>query len=82
MRNNSIKKDKPSVSSKKDPIKNKLVNGKDFGQLEELTMKLDALIDLLSEKGIITKKQFANNVMMRMHENSKARGFGDFKEEI
>jgi hypothetical protein len=45
-------------------------------------MKLDTLIDLLSEKGIITKKQFDNNIMMRMHESSKARGFEDFEEEI
>jgi hypothetical protein len=45
-------------------------------------MKLDTLIDLLSEKGIITKKQFDNNVMMRIHENSKARSFEYFEEEI
>ena len=82
MRNNSVKKDKPNISSKQDPKKSKLVRGKEFGQLEELSMKLDTLIDLLSEKGIITKKQFDNNVMMRIHENSKARSFEDFEEEI
>ena len=82
MRNYSVKKDKPNAPSKQDPAKNNLAKGKDFGQLEELTMKLDTLIDLLSEKGIITKKQFDNNIMMRMHESSKARGFEDFEEEI
>jgi hypothetical protein len=82
LRNYSVKKDKPNTPSKQDPTKSNLIKGKDFGQLEELTMKLDTLIDLLSEKGIITKKQFDNNIMMRMHESSKARGFDDFTEEI
>ena len=82
MRNYSVKKDNPSTPSKHDPTKSNLAKGKDFGQLDELTMKLDTLIDLLSEKGIITKKQFDNNIMMRMHESSKARGFEDFEEEI
>ena len=82
MRNYSVKKDKLNTPSKHHPTKSNLAKGKDFGQLEELTMKLDTLIDLLSEKGIITKKQFDNNIMMRMHESSKARGFEDFEEEI
>ncbi len=82
MRNYSVKKDKTNTPSKQDPTKSNPIKGKDFGQLEELTMKLDTLIDLLSEKGIITKKQFDNNIMMRMHESSKARGFEDFEQEI
>jgi hypothetical protein len=50
--------------------------------LEELNIKLDTLVGLLSDKGIISKREYTNNVMMRLHETSKAEGFEDLNEEI
>jgi hypothetical protein len=37
---------------------------------------------LLSEKGIVSKREYDNNVMMRLHETSKAKSFEDLDEEI
>jgi len=47
-----------------------------------LNIKLETLVGLLSEKGIISKREFANNVVMRLHEMSKAKGFEELDEEI
>ena len=58
------------------------VTGKDLTELEELDIKLDTLVSLLSEKGIVSKKEYDNNVMMRLHETSKAKSFEDLDEEI
>jgi hypothetical protein len=50
--------------------------------LEELNVKLDTLVGLLSDKGIVSKREYINNVMMRLHETSKAESFEDLDEEI
>jgi hypothetical protein len=50
--------------------------------LEELNIKLDTLVGLLSEKGIVSKREYANNVAMRLHETSKAKSFEELDEEI
>ena len=49
-------------------------------QLEELSIRIDTLVELLSEKGIINKKGYINNVMMRIHETSKAKSFDECDE--
>jgi hypothetical protein len=48
--------------------------------LEELNIRIDTLVELLSDKGIINKKGYINNVMMRIHELSKAKSFDDMEE--
>ena len=48
--------------------------------LEELSIRIDTLVELLSDKGIINKKVYINNVMMRIHELSKAKTFDDLEE--
>ena len=84
MKNNHIKKEKSEHFSSYNGNQNrsKVVTGKDLGQLEELSIRLDTLVDLLSEKGILAKKEYTSNVMMRLHETSKAKGFEDLDEEI
>jgi hypothetical protein len=48
--------------------------------LEELSIRIDTLVELLSDKGIINKKGYINNVRMRIHELSKAKSFDDLEE--
>jgi hypothetical protein len=48
--------------------------------LEELNIRIDTLVELLSDKGIINKKGYINNVMMRIHESSKAKSFDNLEE--
>jgi hypothetical protein len=51
-------------------------------KLEELSVKIDVLVELLSEKGIINKKIYINNLMMHLHQTSKAKSFERFDQEI
>lgn len=73
-------------SNKSDPIDSKTSNPKEvvtsneLDPLEELHIKIETLVELLSDKGIINKKAYINNVMMRIHESSKAKSFDDLEE--
>ena len=58
----------------------KVVESRELDQLEELSIRIDTLVELLSDKGIINKKGYINNVMMRIHETSKAKSFDEFDE--
>ncbi len=49
-------------------------------QIEELSIRIDTLVELLSDQGIINKKGYINNVMMRIHETSKAKSFDEYDE--
>lgn len=70
-------------SSHRQNEKNKakeIVKSRELDQLEELSIRIDTLVELLSDKGIINKKGYINNVMMRIHETSKAKSFDEFDE--
>ena len=69
-------------SSRKNDINDskKVVESRELDQLEELSIRIDTLVELLSEKGIINKKGYINNVMMRIHETSKAKSFDECDE--
>jgi predicted transcriptional regulator YheO len=69
-------------SSRKNDINEskKVVESRELDQLEELSIRIDTLVELLSEKGIINKKGYINNVMMRIHETSKAKSFDECDE--
>ena len=58
----------------------KVVESSELDQLEELSIRIDTLVELLTEKGIINKKVYINNVMMRIHETSKAKSFDECDE--
>ena len=58
----------------------KVVESRELDQLEELSIRIDTLVELLSEKGIINKKVYVNNIMMRIHETSKAKSFDECDE--
>ena len=82
MRNHSPRKEKLERSSNGHLHKDRVVTGKELDQLEELNIKLDTLVGLLSEKGVISKREYTSNVMMRLHEMSKAKSFEDLDEEL
>jgi hypothetical protein len=82
LKNHSLRKEEPKDSSQDHLKGGRIVTGKELDELEELNIKLDTLVGLLSDKGIISKREYTNNVMMRLHETSKAEGFEDLDEEI
>ena len=82
LRNHSPRKEKLERSSNGHLNKDRVVTGKELDQLEELNIKLDTLVGLLSEKGVISRREYTINVMMRLHEMSKAKSFEDLDEEL
>ena len=57
-----------------------VVESNEIDPLEELSIRIDTLVELLSDKGVINKKGYINNVMMRIHESSKAKSFDELEE--
>ena len=82
MTNRSPRVENPKRSSDGHPRSSRAVTGKELNELDELNIKLDTLVSLLSEKGIVSKREYTNNMMMRLHEMSKARSFEDLDDEI
>lgn len=72
---------KNNTSNRKNDInESRKVESRELDQLEELSIRIDTLVELLSEKGILNKKGYMNNVMMRIHETSKAKSFDECDE--
>ncbi|HEX5982518.1 MAG TPA: hypothetical protein VFY77_07625 [Nitrososphaeraceae archaeon] len=69
----------PDRKSEKNKAK-EVVESSELEQIEELSIRIDTLVELLSDKGIINKKGYINNVMMRIHETSKAKSFDEYDE--
>lgn len=70
-----------TLSNRKNDInESRKVESRELDQLEELSIRIDTLVELLSEKGILNKKGYMNNVMMRIHETSKAKSFDECDE--
>lgn len=82
LKNHSPRKENLDRSSSDHLKKGRVVTGKELDQLEELNIKLDTLVGLLSEKGVVSKREYTSNVMMRLHEMSKAKSFEDLDEEL
>ena len=82
LKNHSPRKEKLERSSNGHLNKDRVVTGKELDQLEELNIKLDTLVVLLSEKAVISEREYTSNVMMRLHEMSKAKSFEDLDEEL
>jgi hypothetical protein len=78
---NKPTKNNTSANRKNDINESKnVVESRELDQLEELIIRIDTLVELLSEKGIINKKVYVNNIMMRIHETSKAKSFDECDE--
>src|SRR5690349_4695920 len=60
----------------------KKVTGRELDLLEEMSIRLGTLIELLHDKGFINKKEFESRVAMHSHEISKATAFEAMDELI
>jgi len=58
------------------------ITGKELSLQDELNIKLEALIEMLDYKGLLSKKEFERRASMKLHEISKARGFEDLEQEM
>lgn len=79
-----MKKERPpGLSSRKDMAKqDRPVTGKELTELEELSTRINTLIDILDQRGILNAKEFERIVAMRLHEVSKATAFEGLDEEL
>ena len=64
------------------PRSSEKITGKELSSLEEVSARLTTLIEMLDERGIINKKEYYRNSVMRLHEISKAISFDQIDEEI
>lgn len=60
----------------------KKTTGRDLTIQEETAIRLDTLVELLHEKGIINRRELQSRVAMHLHEISKATGFEEMDEEL
>jgi hypothetical protein len=58
------------------------VTGKELSEIEELSARLTALVEMLDQKGVINKREYHRTVAMRLHEISKAGAIGELDEEL
>lgn len=58
------------------------ITGKELSENEELSARLDALVEMLDAKGVINKKEYSRTVAMRLHEVSKAGAIEELDEEL
>ena len=64
------------------PNRGKKITGKELTSSEEISTRLNTLVEILDDKGIITKKEYDSTVAMRLHEVSKATAFEEMDEEL
>lgn len=60
----------------------KKITGKELSEVEELSARLTALVEMLDDKGVINKNEYRRMVAMRLHEISKAGAFEELDEEL
>jgi hypothetical protein len=60
----------------------KRVTGRELTPYEETIARINTLVEMLDERGIINKKEYDRTVAMRLHEISKATAFEQMDEEI
>jgi hypothetical protein len=67
---------------KKNESPKRKITGKELSSLDEFSIRLDILVELLDNKGILNKKEYERISTMRLHEISKAKAFEDLDEEL
>jgi hypothetical protein len=79
-----ISKKSPSPFDKdpKSLRSDKKITGRTLAELEEISVRLNTLISILEERGIINRKEYESTVAMRLHEVSKATAFEGLNGEL
>jgi hypothetical protein len=65
-----------------DVVEPKKITGKELSEIEEMSARLTTLVEMLDEKGVISKGEYRRMVAMRLHEISKAGAFEELDEEL
>ncbi len=60
----------------------KQATGRELSVNEEANIRLNTLVQLLHDKGVINKKEFESRVAMHLHEVSKATAFEELDKEL
>jgi hypothetical protein len=60
----------------------KKVTGRELNLSEETSIRLNTLVELLQDKGIINKREYESRVAMHLHEISKGTAFEEMDEEL
>lgn len=71
-----------SKSDKHVKKQDRLVTGRELTEFEELSTRINTLIDILGQRGVLNVKEFERTVAMRLHEVSKATAFEGLDEEL
>ncbi|HEX9678300.1 hypothetical protein [Nitrososphaera sp.] len=58
------------------------ITGKELSEMEELSARFTALVEMLDERGVLNKKEYNRIVAMRLHEISKAAAIEELDEEL
>ena len=74
--------DKRSGDEDADIGTSKKVTGRELSLSEETNIRLNMLVELLQDKGIINTKEYESRVAMHLHEISKATAFKEMDEEL
>ena len=78
-----MRKEKPSSSrGEQKRRRERITTGRELTEVEEISARLSALVNLLAERGILNVKEYERIVAMRLHEVSKATAFEELDEEL
>jgi predicted transcriptional regulator YheO len=78
-----MKKEKPSSGrGEQEPRSARITTGRELTEVEEISARLSALVNLLAERGILNVKEYERIVAMRLHEISKATAFEELDDEL
>ncbi|HEY7078518.1 MAG TPA: hypothetical protein VH500_02385 [Nitrososphaeraceae archaeon] len=72
--------EKDVAGSNKHPFSHEDNASKELTELEEISARINTLIDMLHEKGVLNKKVFERTLAMRLHEISKATVFSEMSD--
>jgi predicted transcriptional regulator YheO len=78
-----LRKEKPSSSrGEQEPRRARIKTGRELTEVEEISARLSALVNLLAERGMLNVKEYERIVAMRLHEISKATAFEELEDEL
>ncbi|MDP9197427.1 MAG: hypothetical protein M3O24_02555 [Thermoproteota archaeon] len=78
-----MRNEKPSSGrGAQEPRTGRITTGRELTEVEEISARLNTLVNLLSEHGIISIKEYERTVAMRLHEISKATAFEELDDEL
>jgi hypothetical protein len=73
--------EKDVADSNKHPFRSEENTSKELTELEEISARINTLIDMLHEKGVLDKHIFERTLAMRLHEISKATVFSEMSDQ-